>query len=156
MTTDYVIDPSVQLKSLSDSGRLLLARLLLAGSFNVTELTRILDVAQSTVSRNLRILVDAGLLAGRREGRLVFYTWRTDLAAAARDLRRWVTEYSPDLAPDLARRLQDVWDDREAYDVEGVPIEVVSRDGLLRMKRIAGRRQDLSDIEHLELGGDEA
>lgn len=52
--------------------------------------------------------------------------------------------------------LQDVWDDREAYDVEGVPIEVVSRDGLLRMKRIAGRRQDLSDIEHLELGGDEA
>ncbi len=114
MATGYAVDPSVQLKSLSDSGRLLLARLLLAGSFNVTELTRILAVAQSTVSRNLRILVDAGLLAGRREGRLVFYTWRTDLAAPARDLRRWVTEYSSDLDADLARRLQDVWDERRA------------------------------------------
>lgn len=51
--------------------------------------------------------------------------------------------------------LQDVWEDREAYEVESVPIEVVSREGLLRMKRIAARPQDLSDIENLEREGEE-
>lgn len=51
--------------------------------------------------------------------------------------------------------LQDVWDTREVYDVGGVPIQTVSREGLLRMKRISGRAQDLSDIENLELGSDE-
>jgi len=107
-----MIDPSSQLKALGDPGRLQLARLLLAGSFNVTELTRILGVGQSTVSRNLRILADAALLAGRREGRLVFYTWRTDLGPAGLDLRRWVAGHGPELGPDLARRLQDVWDER--------------------------------------------
>ncbi len=35
------------------------------------------------------------------------------------------------------------------------PIRVVSRDGLLRMKRLAGRPQDLADVERLERGDDE-
>ena len=51
--------------------------------------------------------------------------------------------------------LQDVWDEREVYEVEGVPIQVVSREGLLKMKRIAGRPQDLSDIDNLERDEDE-
>ena len=44
----------------------------------------------------------------------------------------------------------EVWQDREAYEVEGFQVSVVSREGLIKMKRIAGRRQDLSDIESLE------
>ena len=51
--------------------------------------------------------------------------------------------------------LQHVWDGREVYDVEGVPVTAVSLDGLLEMKRIAGRAQDLSDIENLESIEDE-
>jgi len=112
MASEHAVEPSSQLKALADPGRLLLARLLLAGSFNVTELTQIHGAGQSTVSRNLRILVDAGLLAGRREGRLVFYTWRTDLSPAGLDLQRWVAGHSPELGEGLARRLQDVWDER--------------------------------------------
>ena len=54
----------------------------------------------------------------------------------------------------VPRFLQDVWHDREVYDVEGVPIQVVSREGLLKMKRIAGRPQDLSDVDNLEDQGD--
>jgi hypothetical protein len=55
----------------------------------------------------------------------------------------------------MPRFLQDVWNDREVYDVEGVPLEVVSREGLLKMKRIAARPQDLSDIDNLESESDE-
>ena len=46
--------------------------------------------------------------------------------------------------------LQSVWDSREVYEVEGVAITVVSLAGLLEMKRVAGRPQDLSDIDNLE------
>ena len=46
--------------------------------------------------------------------------------------------------------LRDVWEDREVYELDGVPVTVVSADGLIAMKRVAGRHQDLSDIEHLE------
>ena len=51
------------------------------------------------------------------------------------------------LLPDF---LRDVWEDREVYELDGVPVTVVSADGLIAMKRVAGRHQDLNDIEHLE------
>ena len=50
----------------------------------------------------------------------------------------------------LPEFLQEVWDARETYELDGVPITVVSVTGLILMKRVAGRHQDLSDVEHLE------
>jgi len=47
--------------------------------------------------------------------------------------------------------LQGVWNDREVQVVEGRELTVVSRAGLLKMKRAAGRKQDLADIEQLGL-----
>jgi hypothetical protein len=52
--------------------------------------------------------------------------------------------------------LRGVWEDREVYDVDGTTVTVVSRAGLLEMKRIAGRPQDLSDVENLESIADDA
>jgi hypothetical protein len=49
--------------------------------------------------------------------------------------------------------LADVWEDRVVFEFEGVPVTVVSRNGLIRMKRIAGRPQDLRDAEDLESAG---
>jgi hypothetical protein len=46
--------------------------------------------------------------------------------------------------------LEEVWQDRETYEVEGTMVHVVSRAGLIAMKRVAGRPQDLSDIASLE------
>lgn len=48
---------------------------------------------------------------------------------------------------------ETVWAERESYAWEGTTLTVVSRDGLVAMKRIAGRTQDLADIERLT-GGD--
>lgn len=42
-----------------------------------------------------------------------------------------------------------VWSSRETYDWEGAKLTVVSREGLVAMKRLAGRTQDLADIEQL-------
>lgn len=47
-------------------------------------------------------------------------------------------------------QVQDVWEGREKIDFLGNRLSVVSRKGLIKMKRLAGRPQDLADIERLE------
>ena len=57
---------------LGDDARLRILRLLAEERLNVSELTSILGLAQSGVSRHLGMLKDAGLIAEQREG---VYTW---------------------------------------------------------------------------------
>ncbi|NCA83087.1 MAG: hypothetical protein EOM72_10135 [Opitutae bacterium] len=52
--------------------------------------------------------------------------------------------------------LQAVWKGRQTYRWEGRDIFVVSRHGLLQMKKAAARPQDLADIDHLQLGEGDA
>lgn len=66
---------------LGDDARLRILRLLAAERLNVTELTGILGIAQSGVSRHLGMLKDAGLVVEQREG---VYTWYR-LAPALQD-----------------------------------------------------------------------
>jgi hypothetical protein len=51
--------------------------------------------------------------------------------------------------------LEAVWQSRMVFDVGGRQMTVVSRDGLVTMKRIAGRPQDLADLAKLEGGVDD-
>jgi hypothetical protein len=46
--------------------------------------------------------------------------------------------------------LADVWNGREVYGWKGLDVQVVSAQGLVKMKRMAGRDQDLVDIKRLE------
>jgi hypothetical protein len=48
---------------------------------------------------------------------------------------------------------EDVWREREAFLWEGEVLTVVSLAGLIAMKRLAGRKQDLADLE--QLGADD-
>ncbi len=47
-------------------------------------------------------------------------------------------------------QVHDVWETREKIDFLGNKLFVVSREGLIKMKRLANRPQDLADIERLE------
>jgi cellobiose-specific phosphotransferase system component IIB len=47
-------------------------------------------------------------------------------------------------------QVQDVWETREEIDFLGNRLSVVSRAGLIKMKKLAGRPQDLADILRLE------
>ena len=55
----------------------------------------------------------------------------------------------------VAPVLEDVWKDRQVFEVDGRRLTVVSRDGLVTMKRLSGRKQDLLDVDHLEGANDE-
>ena len=46
--------------------------------------------------------------------------------------------------------VKDVWESKEEIDFAGSQLTVVSREGLIKMKKLAGRPQDLADIERLE------
>ena len=58
---------------LADGTRLRLLRVLAQDRFNVSELTGILGVAQSGVSRHLGLLKDAGLVSEQREAGYAYY-----------------------------------------------------------------------------------
>ena len=64
---------------LGDEVRLRLLRLLAAERLNVTELTDILGIAQSGVSRHLGLLRDAGLVTEARDGGFAYYRLAADL-----------------------------------------------------------------------------
>ena len=60
--------------SLSDRTRLQLVQRLAGGEARVTDLVGELGLPQSTVSKHLACLRECGLVAGRPEGRQVFYS----------------------------------------------------------------------------------
>ncbi len=45
--------------------------------------------------------------------------------------------------------MRDHWDKRIQLELEGRRIPCLDREGLIQMKRVAGRPKDLEDIEHL-------
>ena len=67
---------------LGDEARLRLLRVLAHERLNVTELTGILGLAQSGVSRHLGLLKDAGLVAEERDGGFSYYRIAPALAAS--------------------------------------------------------------------------
>lgn len=80
MTTDKrllsrtALAPAVALfHSLSDPTRLAIVQRLAGGEARVVDLMAGLDLPQSTVSTHLACLRDCNLVAGRHEGRQVFY-----------------------------------------------------------------------------------
>ncbi|MCD4653799.1 metalloregulator ArsR/SmtB family transcription factor [bacterium] len=65
-------------KALADETRLQVVGILSIGEFSVQEITRILDMGQSRISRHLKILSDAGIAVYRRDGARVFYRLSTE------------------------------------------------------------------------------
>lgn len=50
----------------------------------------------------------------------------------------------------VAPHVEDVWQTREEIEFSGQKLFIVSRAGLIKMKRQAGRPQDMADIARLE------
>ena len=67
------LEPAALFRLLGDDARLRILRLLNAERLNVGELTSILGIAQSGVSRHLGLLKDAGLVEERREAGFTFF-----------------------------------------------------------------------------------
>ncbi len=76
--------------ALSDPTRRAILRRLANGERTVTELARPFDVSLPAISRHLRVLEEAGLLAQEKDGRIR----RCQLAAKPlQDAARWIERY---------------------------------------------------------------
>ena len=72
--------------ALGDTTRLqLVAQLCKAGPLSITQLAADSHVSRQAVTKHLRVLADAGLVAGEREGREVLWTIEPNALARARD-----------------------------------------------------------------------
>lgn len=77
-----VEDASALLKALSHPDRLLLLCQLSQGEFCVSELEVLLGIHQPSLSQQLGILRQEGLIAARREGKQMYYRVSSDDALA--------------------------------------------------------------------------
>jgi SAM-dependent methyltransferase len=80
-----VREASTLFRLLGDEGRLRLLRVLGRERLNVTELTGVLGLAQSGVSRHLGLLKDAGLVDEEKDGGYSYYRVTPTLATDSKD-----------------------------------------------------------------------
>ncbi len=62
------------MKALSDPNRVRVLKLLQEGELCVCEIQKVLGLAQSTVSRHMKLLEDSGLVDRRRQGSWILYS----------------------------------------------------------------------------------
>jgi ArsR family transcriptional regulator len=108
------------LASLADTTRSRLLLLLDRHELTVSELCSVMQLPQSTVSRHLKALADAGWVGSRAEGTSRLYTMTRELDASARRLWLLVREQvgpSPSAAQDQ-RRLQAALAERRTKSQE--------------------------------------
>jgi DNA-binding transcriptional ArsR family regulator len=65
---------AARFKVLSDPMRLRILQALEAGETSVSALTAVVESTQPNVSKHLKLMQDAGLLARRQEGNIVYYS----------------------------------------------------------------------------------
>ncbi len=65
-------------KALGDKSRLRIVKMLQSRSLCVCEITSVLELATSTVSRHLSILKEAGIISDKKDGKWVDYHLKTD------------------------------------------------------------------------------
>ena len=69
------------MKALSDPGLVAALKLLAARELCACEIMRALGLAQPTISRHMKVLMDAGLVTGRKKGSWVHYRVAVDPAS---------------------------------------------------------------------------
>lgn len=89
------------LKAAGEVTRLRLLALLAEGELSVKDLTEILGQSQPRVSRHLKLLADAGLVARNAEGAWAYYALADEGAAA--ELARWLVAHFDPNDPDRIR-----------------------------------------------------
>ena len=117
---------STLFRLLGDTTRLRLLRVLAQDRFNVSELTGILNVAQSGVSRHLGLLKDAGLVREEREAGYVYYRLADDTRVNGHaslwpllDAQFAASEHDRTVREDEARVAEVLRHRKEAFDSHG-------------------------------------
>ena len=142
---------------LADSTRLRLLRVLSHDRFNVSELTGILAVAQSSVSRHLALLKDAALVSEAREGGFVYYRLRDHDAATSPLWTVLASEFAAGAddrvaAADAVRMQEVLRRRREEFDPGADPRQIVPGRSWAAWARALGHLLPAIDVADVGCG----
>jgi ArsR family transcriptional regulator len=153
------VAPAGIFKLLADPVRFRLLRALAQDRFNVTELTGILALAQSGVSRHLGLLKEAGLVAEQREAGFVYYRLPDEAHGPHRsplwDLldRQFASALDDRAAREDEARLQEVLRHRkENFDTQGNPRQLVPGRSWAAWARALGHLLPALDVADIGCG----
>ena len=90
-------------KAFCDPNRLTILELLQSGEKCACRLLNALQIGQPTLSHHMRILCDAGIVRARKEGKWMYYSLDTVVAARAQTLLRELTTEAPDAKCDCCK-----------------------------------------------------
>jgi ArsR family transcriptional regulator len=146
-------------KLLADSVRFRLLRVLAQDRFNVSELTAILGVAQSGVSRHLGLLKDARLVAEQREAGFVYYRLADEASAESRsplwdllDLQFASARDERAVREDEARLQEILRHRKENFDAQGDPRQLVPGRSWAAWSRALGHLLPPLDVADIGCG----
>ena len=152
------MNPSALFRVLADPTRLRLLRVLAGDRFNVSELTAILALAQSGVSRHLALLKDAGLVVEERESGYSYYRLATDAAGEMAPLWTLLDAQFADAEADPAARQDDVRvqevlrQRKEHFDALGDPRQLVPGRSWAAWARALGHLLPAIDVADIGCG----
>lgn len=89
MNKKYVVQARV-FKAMSDENRLKILELLREREYNASELLEEMDFGQSTLSHHMRILLSAGIIRARKNGKWTYYTLHKK---AYEEMIEWMGHY---------------------------------------------------------------
>ena len=84
-------------KALGDENRIRILKLLHGGGKCTCKLLEALNISQPTLSHHMKILCDAGIVTGRKEGKWMYYSICCDGVCALRSMLQELL--SPEMLP---------------------------------------------------------
>ena len=89
MSKKYIVQARV-FKAMSDENRLKILELLHERDCNASELLDVMDFGQSTLSHHMKILLNAGVVQARKNGKWTYYTLQKE---AYEQMIDWMKHY---------------------------------------------------------------
>lgn len=85
------IDTAKILKAISDPKRLRIVDMLSCGELCACKILEAFHITQPTLSHDMRVLIEAGIVNDRRDGKNIFYSLNEECLAAFKDTLRDIT-----------------------------------------------------------------
>lgn len=93
-------------RALGDETRLRIMAMLEGQELCACQIIEVFSLANSTISRHLAVLKQAGLLQSRKSGRWIYYRWVQEASDAQQSTQNWLSEIvakDPQIQQDRAR-----------------------------------------------------
>lgn len=90
------IDTAKMLKAISEPKRLRIVDMLSCGELCACEILEAFNITQPTLSHDMRVLLEAGIVQDRREGKNIYYTLKKDALSQMHEILGRMFEDKPD------------------------------------------------------------